>query len=155
MTKVNLDKIQAKGDGNIASVVGEVVLQNGALVALGEMYAEGAFVNEREIFQAVAPTAELELLLVAAPEVKYDESLDQLDYETPADTPVRAYHLKRGDLFQVEQALATGGAKGDILTGGADYGYVVAEGTEKTTFKVEAETVFGFDKRKMFLLRVL
>lgn len=155
MTKVNLDKIQAKGDGNIASVVGEAVLKNGALVALGEMYAAGKYENEREIFQAVAPADEAELLLVVAPEVKYDETADQLDIETPIGVPVRAYHLKRGDMFQVEQTLVTGGAKGAVLKGSATYGYEVGVGTEKTTFKVEAETVFGHDRRAMFLLRVL
>lgn len=152
MAKVNLDKIQAKGDGNIVSVVSEdTVLPNGALVALGELKD-----GERELFEAVAPSDTEELLLVAAPEVKYDETSDQLDYETEAGVPVRAYHLKKGDLFQAEQALfdATP-AKGDVVTGNATHGYKVAAGTEKTTFKVEALTKFGFDRRDMALLRVL
>lgn len=152
MAKVNLDKIQAKGDGNIVSVVSEAeVLQNGALVALGELLD-----GERELFDAVAPSADEELLLVAAPEVKYDETLDQLDYETEAGTPVRAYHLKKGDMFQVEIALFDEEpAKGDVVTGNATYGYKEAAGTEATTFKVEALTKFGFDRRDMALLRAL
>lgn len=151
MTKVNLDKIQAKGDGNIASVVGTAKLPNGALVSLGELKD-----GERELFVAEAPADDKEALLVAAPEVKYDESLDQLDFETPAGNPVRAYHLKKGDMFQVEQSLfGATPAKGDIVKGSATYGYETAVGTEATTFKVEALTVFGFDRRKMALLRVL
>lgn len=152
MTKLNLDKIQAKGNGNIVSAISEdTVLKNGALVSLGDLID-----GERELFEAKAPVAEEELLLVAAPEVKYDEAADQLDYESPVNTPVRAYHLVKGDLFQVEQALfdATP-AKGDVVTGNADHGYKVAAGTEKTTFKVEALTKFGFDRRDMALLRVL
>lgn len=150
MAKVNLDKIQAKGDGNIASVVSEdKVLPNGALVALGELLD-----GERELFEAVAPSDDEELLLVAAPEVKYDETLDQLDYETAAGVPVRAYHLKRGDMFQVEQSLfeATP-AENDVVTGNADHGYKVGEGV--TNFKVVRLTKFGFDRRDMALLRVL
>ncbi|MEK4025507.1 hypothetical protein [Sporosarcina sp. FSL W7-1283] len=151
MTKVNLDKIQAKGDGNIVSVVGDATLPNGAVVALGELLD-----GERELFKAVAPEAEAELLLVAAPEVKYDETQDQLDFETKAGTPVRAYHLKRGDMYQAEHSLfeATP-TKGQVVTGNATYGYKEAVGTEVTKFKVEALTKFGYDRRDMALLRVL
>lgn len=152
MAKLNLDKIQAKGNGNIVSVVSETtVLQNGALVALGELLD-----GERELFAVAVPAVDEELLLVAAPEVKYDETLDQLDYQTEAGVPVRAYHLKKGDMFQVEQSLfASTPAKGDVVTGNATHGYAVATGTEVTTFKVEALTKFGFDRRDMALLRVL
>lgn len=152
MTKLNLDKIQAKGNGNIVSVVADAtVLKNGALVALGDLLD-----GEREQFAAVAPTDDAELLLVSAPEVKYDESLNQLDFETKAGVPVRAYHLKKGDMFQVEQVLfAVTPVKGTVVTGNATHGYKVATGTEKTTFKVEALTKFGYDRRAMALLRVL
>lgn len=151
MTKVNLDKIQAKGDGNIVSVVGDAVLPNGVLVSLGELKD-----GERELFVAEAPADDKEALLVAAPEVKYDENADQLDFETKAGTPARAYFLKAGDMFQVEQTLFTATpAKGDVVKGNASYKYETAIGTEHTTFKVEALTVFGFDRRPMALLRVL
>lgn len=152
MTKVNLDKIQAKGDGSIASVVSEnKVLPNGALVALGELLD-----GERELFEAVDPADENELLLVAAPEVKYESNADHLDYETKAGVPARAYHLQRGDMFQVEQSLfETAPEKGDVVTGNSDNGYKEATGDEKTTFKVEALTKFGYDRRDMALLRVL
>lgn len=152
MAKLNLDKIQAKGDGNIVSVVSETeVLQNGALVALGELLD-----GERELFDAVAPAAAEELLLVAAPEVKYDETADQLDFKTEAGNPVRAYHLKRGDMFQVEISLFDAApAKGATVTGSASHGYATAAGGEVTAFKVEALTKFGFDRRDMALLRVL
>lgn len=152
MTKLNLDKISAKGDGNLVSVVSETeVLKNGALVSLGDLKD-----GERELFDAVVPNDALELLLVAAPEVTYADDTNNLDFETPVGQPVRAYHLKRGDMFQVEQSLFTATpAKDDVVTGNATYGYKVAAGTEVTTFKVEALTKFGFDRRDMALLRVL
>lgn len=152
MAKVNLDKIQSKNYGNIESVVATVELHNGALVALNGSL-NGV---ERELKEAVAPSAEAELLLIAAPEVKYNESLDQLDFSTPAGKPVRAYHLTEGDYFQVEQSLfeATP-AQGNIVTGSATYGYKVAGGTERTKFVVDELTTFGWDARPMALLRVV
>lgn len=150
MTKANLDKLQAKSNGNIESVVAEVELKNGALVALGA--AIGA---ERELVAAVAPDAAKELLLVVAPEVKADESLDQFDYTTPAGKAVRAYHLTEGDKFQVERSLfAAAPSVGDVVTGAANFGYE-ANTDARTTFEVERLTTFGFDKRPMALLRVL
>ena len=150
MTKVNLDKMQAKGNGNIVSVVSEdKVLPNGAVVALGELVD-----GERELFKATTPEEGQELLLVAAPEVKYNESEDQLDFETEAGHPVRAYHLYRGDIVTVELALfdATPSA-GDVVTGNAEHGYTVGEG--KTQFKVERVGKYFFDRRDVAVLRVL
>lgn len=150
MAKVNLDKIQAKGDGNIASVVSESkTLPNGALVSLGDLLD-----GERELFEAKAPDAEKELLLVAVEEVQYDETVDQLDIETEAGHPARAYHLKAGDIFTVELALfdATPSA-GDVVTGNGDHGY--AEGEGKTQFKVERVGKYFFDRRDVAVLRVL
>lgn len=150
MTKVILGKLQAKSNGNIESVVSTQALKNGALVALGDAI-------DHEKVNATAPAADKELLLVAAPEVKYDETLDQLDIETPAGTPVRAYHLTEGDKFEVEVALfAAAPAVNDIVTGNATHGYAVvgAEGA-KTTFVVEALTTKFHDARPMARLRVL
>lgn len=148
MAKVNLDKLQAVSNGNIESVVGTGDLGNGALVALGAKVA-----GERELMNAVAPSDTEELLLVAAPEVKADESLDQLDITTKAGKPVRAYHLTVGDKFQAEQSLfAAVPAVGDVVTGNATYGYKVNT-AGRTTFEVEELTTFG--GRPMALLRVL
>ena len=150
MTKVNLDKLQAKSNGNIETVVGLVDLPNGALVALGAKVA-----GNREAVNAVSPANDKELLLVAAPEVKYDESLDQLDIMTKSGTPVRAYHLTPGDKFQVELSLFVDTPLvGSVVTGNGDHQYVVGT-AGRTTFEVEELTTFGHDARKMALLRVL
>lgn len=150
MAKINLDKLQAKSNGNIETVIGAVDLPNGALVALGAVVD-----GNREAVNAVSPADDKELLLVAAPEVKYDESLDQLDIVTKMNNPVRAFHLTVGDKFQVEQSLfvAPPGV-GAIVTGNGDYQYV-ENVSGRTTFEVEALTTFGHDARKMALLRVL
>lgn len=152
MAKVNLDKIQAKIYGNIESVVGTVDLPNGATIALGGS-VDGI---QRELMEAVAPSATEEVLLVAAPELKYDPRLDQLDFITEAGKPVRAYHLAKGDKFQVEIALFDASpAVDDIVTASATYGYTTAGGTEVTKFKVLQLTTFGWDARPMALLQVV
>lgn len=154
MTKVNLDKLQATDNGNIETVVGTVDLPNGALIALGE-----AIEDNREALEAVAPSATEELLLVAHPEVKYNQQdrHDELDYVTPAGKHTRAYHLTVGDKYQAEQVLfSVTPAKNDMVTGDpATYGYMASAGTERTTLKVERLTKFGWDKRDMALLRVV
>lgn len=152
MAKINLDKIQAKGDGNIVSVVQDTTdLPNGSLVSLGNLLD-----GERELFEALAPEDDKELLLVAAPEVKYEERVDELDFTTEAGHPVRAYHLKRGDMFQVEVALFDATPEqGDTVTGSANFGYTQAGEDAITTFKVERLGKLFFDRRDMVLLRVL
>ena len=150
MTKVNLDKLQAKSNGNIESVVASVEMKNGALIALGTQVA-----GERELLNVLAPAKDKELLLVAVPEVKYDESLDQLDMSIQAGKPMRAFHLTVGDKFQVERSLFAAAPKvGDIVTGNATYGYAVNVDS-RTTFIVEELTKFDYDQREMALLRVL
>ncbi|WP_341323372.1 hypothetical protein NSQ62_07830 [Solibacillus sp. FSL H8-0523] len=150
MTKVNLDKLQAKSNGNIESVLVANGLLNGSLVALGTPVA-----GERELMNAVAPAKDKELLLVAVPEVKADESLDQLDIFIQSGEAARAYHLTVGDKFQVERSMFTAApVVGAVVTGNADYGYSVNVDS-RTTFVVEALTKFDYDQRDMALLRVL
>lgn len=150
MTKVNLDKLQAKSNGNIESVVAAAGMPNGSLVALGTPVA-----GERELMNAVAPAKDKELLLVAVTELNYDESLDQLDMYIAAGKPARAYHLTVGDKFQVERSLfAAAPTVGAVVTGNATFGYAVNVDS-RTTFVVEALTKFDYDQREMALLRVL
>ena len=150
MAKVNLDKLQATSNGNIESVTHNAALENGAVVALGGLKA-----GHRDVMEVKTPANTDELLLVATPEVQYDETKDQLDYTNAADSVARAYHLTVGDKFQVEQALfGATPSVGDIVTGNATFGYETNVDS-RTTFVVEALTKFGFDRRDMALLRVL
>lgn len=149
MAKLNFDKVQSTIVGNIESVVAEVDLPNGALVALGES-------KGRELMEAVAPDADKELLVVKAPEVKYNALEEELDYVTPKGKPVTAFHLTEGDKFQVELTLFEDvPAVGDVYTGSTNYGYKKAVGSERTKFVVEQLTKFGYDRRDMALLRVV
>jgi NADH dehydrogenase/NADH:ubiquinone oxidoreductase subunit G len=150
MAKVNLDKLQAVSNGNIESVTHTAALENGALIALGNLKT-----GERELMEVKAPANTDELLLVATSEMHYDESKDDLDYTNPANSKARAYHFTVGDKFQAEQALfAVAPAVGDVVTGNATFGYAVNVDS-RTTFVVEALTKFGYDRRDMARLRVL
>ena len=92
-------------------------IENGNVLKVGALM-EG----EREIFEgsAVAATDDLsEVVLVASPEVMYDERLRNLDdFITEAGKPARGYRLHNGDLFSVTiEALDGSGdpAVGDIV----------------------------------------
>lgn len=151
MAKVNLDKLQATSNGNIENVVvGTTALHNGALVALGAKVT-GQF----DQLAVAAPTSAAELLLVAAPEVKYAENApDELDILNETGKVVRAYHLTVGDKFKVEQSLfAATPVVGTVVTGNATFGYAV--GTGRTTFMVEEIGTYWADARPTATLRVL
>lgn len=155
MAKLNLDKMKAeRGVGSIETVIATVALENGALVSLGD-----AVQGNREALEAIAPDPEKEHLLIARPEVKYNQfdKWDELDITTEAGTPVRALHIYSGDKYQAEQKLFVATpAVNDIVTGdAATYGYKVATGTEPTLLKVERLTKFGWDRRDMALLRAI
>ena len=66
---------------------------------------DGLMEGEREIFKGVAPAANTALgdvVLVASPEVMYDERLRNLDdYQNAADKACRGYRLHSGDIFSV------------------------------------------------------
>lgn len=103
---VRLDKLQASVAGNIESVVHTAELQNGMVVTLG-----GFHNGEREV-RDVATVGALtdEILLVASPEVMYDERLSRNlnQFVIPAGREARAYHLNVGDYFTVSADGLTG-----------------------------------------------
>lgn len=75
-------------------------IDNGNVVLL-----DGLEDGEREIFVAVTPAANSDLkdiVLVANPEVMYDERIRNLDqYYNVAGKAVRGYHLHKNDIFSV------------------------------------------------------
>lgn len=155
MAKMNKDKLQATTNGNIETVVGSVDLHNGAPIALGDaLFATDE--HELEVMEAVVPSATKEVLIVGAPEFYYDETKDQLDFVTPTGETMIAYHMTTGDKVTIEQThFAVTPTKGAIVTGGANYKYVVNDGTARTTFIVEALTTIGWDARPAARIRVL
>lgn len=75
---------------------------------------DGLMDGEREIFKGVAPAANTALgdvVLVASPEVMYDERLRNLDdYQNEADKACRGYRLHSGDIFSVTKDALDGAA---------------------------------------------
>ena len=75
-------------------------IENGNVVTLN-----GLISGEREVFKAVAPAANTplnEVVLVASPEVMYDEHKHNLDeFVNEAGAIARGYRLHKGDIFSV------------------------------------------------------
>ena len=90
-----LESIKYMGSGST-----ETAIENGNVVKVGAL-VEG----EREIKVATTPAANDaldDIVLVAAPEVLYDERLKNLDeFRTEAGRVARGYHLHSGDIFSV------------------------------------------------------
>jgi hypothetical protein len=109
---VRLDKVKSVYHGNIFSVVHNAQLDNGSVVNVGALKS-----GERELYQVAVPTAGAgALALIAAPEVVVDEqfiSNQALEnFTTPANKPVRAYELAKGDIFSVSYDMLTALAGG-------------------------------------------
>lgn len=109
-------------------------IDNGSVVML-EALLEG----EREIWKAVEPTdgaALNKLVLIATPEVMYDERLRNLsDFYNEAGAAARGYMLESGDIFSVTAPVVEGeaavgstiGVQGTKwLVGGNGVGSVIA-----------------------------
>ena len=85
----------------------ETAIDNGSIVKLGDL-VEG----EREIYKATAPAASDALddvVLVASPEVMYDERLKDLaDFYNEAGKNARGYRLHSGDIFSLTEDVLSG-----------------------------------------------
>lgn len=78
----------------------DTAIENGNVVKVGALIS-----GEREVKSATTPAATTkldEVVLVAAPEVMYDERKKNLDeYRNEVGQIVRGYHLHSGDIFSV------------------------------------------------------
>lgn len=141
---INLDKIQAKKNGNLES------LKHTADVAQGSVAHVGALVTgSRDVHELVTPaTATIttdEVVLIASPEYSYLPGKSLEDFVNVTGTPMRAYHLTEGDVFTlsddgIDGTTAVGGyvipqnaslklAVASDLTGGTRFaGKVIAKG---------------------------
>ena len=146
-SKVRLDKVKAVKSGNIFSVVAAEELQNGFVGVLGDLET-----GEREIYELVKPaTATLDetpVVLVASPEVNYNESgatnRSLGAFSIAANETARAYELQKYDIFSVSvegvTALATTPVVGNYVTI-ANGTYKLAESTTATTNAFTAEII--------------
>lgn len=122
---------------SVKYMVGEefAAIDNGSVLQL-EALIEG----ERELFKAVDPTDSAigKLVLIATPEVMYDERLRNLsDFYNEAGVAARGYVLHSGDIFSVTAPVVEGfdsaavgstvGIQGNKwLIGGTGIGSVIA-----------------------------
>ena len=118
--------------------VTETAIDNGNVVKLGNLKT-----GEREIYIATTPaanTAITDIVLVASPEVMYDERLKDLaDYFNEAGKNVRGYRLHSGDIFSLtaDALEGTTGANGTLAVGS------VVELQAKTVLKAVASGTAG------------
>lgn len=136
---VSVKYIVTAGDPAVST---PTAIENGNVLKLGALL-EG----EREIFEGTAPAANTpidEVVLIASPEVMYDERKKNLDeFINEAGKACRGYRLHTGDVFSVTKDALDGAATpavGDVveLKAGTKLN-VVAAGTGAT----EGSTVVG------------
>lgn len=164
MTLVNLDKILAGANGNIESVK---VYTNGSAATEHEAYTNGLFValkglvdGEREV-KIAYPSAgtEGEILLIATPELDYDERLRKEDFVNKKGSVARAYRLAKGDVISITSDLyPTGTIKGHLLAVGANGQLEKVTSTDDKTvvFEVlEGETNRLSTRKKSIAIQVV
>ncbi len=82
-------------------------IQNGNVLLLNGLEA-----GSREVYKGIVPTANsalTDVVLVASPEVMYDERLRNLDdYTNEAGKIARGYHFHAGDIFSVTKEALDG-----------------------------------------------
>lgn len=130
---VRLDRLEGTGDSNAlisieylgADGKTPTDLDNGNVLKVGALMAIDATngIYEREVFVGAACAANDKLediVLVASPEVMYDERLSGLeDFYNVKGHAARAYRLRSGDIFSVtKEALADGADAnvGDVIS---------------------------------------
>jgi len=135
---VSIKYIVTSGSGTTESpyVKTETAIDNGNVLKVGALMA-----GEREIFEGTAPAANdalTDIVLIASPEVMYDERKRNLDeFENVAGKACRGYRLHKGDIFSLTKDALDGVASpavGDIveLKAGLKLN-VVAAGTGATS----------------------
>ena len=80
-------------------------IENGNVLKVGALMGDATKGYEREVYQGSAPAANdalADIVLIATPEVLYDERLHNLsDFRNEADGICRGYRLHTGDIFSV------------------------------------------------------
>ena len=111
-----LESVKYMGSGSTATAI-----ENGNVVKVGDLVADSDGTTMREIKKGTTPAANTpldEIVLIATPEVMYDERKKNLDeFINEAGAIARGYHLHSGDIFSVTaDALANASpAKGQVI----------------------------------------
>lgn len=131
-------------------------IENGNVLKVGALMSHGTAPNisyEREIFVGETPAANdalTDIVLIASPEIVYDERYKALDdFRNEAGKPARGYRLHSGDIFSVTKAALDGAATpaiGDIveLKAGTKLN-VVAAGTGATSGSTVVGEIIAID----------
>jgi len=112
---VRTDRMEGTGDRNSLVSIKYIVSTTPTAIENGNVLKRGALVDgEREVFAGATPAADdalEDIVLVATPEVMYDERKHNLDdFINEADKIARAYHLRKGDIFSVTKEALDGAA---------------------------------------------
>jgi hypothetical protein len=155
--QILLDKVLATKVGPIYSVYHTADLENGSICGLGALKS-----GERELFAvstpATATLGTMEIVIIASPEVMYNAATDDVrSFVITTGYPARAYSLKVGDIFTVNDSNITGTSAvdkyaipannslkltiADDLSGNTRFAAIVIEkgyinGEASTTFRV-------------------
>lgn len=110
---VRTDRMEGTGDRNSLVSIKYIVSTTPTAIENGNVLKRGALIDgEREIFEGSTPAAGDaldDIVLVATPEVMYDERLKNLDdFINEAGKIARAYHLRKGDIFSVTKEALDG-----------------------------------------------
>lgn len=104
--------VKYMGSGTTATAI-----ENGNVVLLDSLLSrtvDGSTVYEREVYKGVTPAANSninDIVLIASPEVMYDDRLKSLDdFRNEAGEICRGYVLHSGDIFSVTAEALTGTA---------------------------------------------
>lgn len=130
---VRTDKMFATDNrAGLVSVRTEAAIDNGNILTIGGL-EEGS----REVYTAAAPVAgDLinNIVLVASPELMYDEHKHNLDkFQNAAGSIVRGYRLHSGDVFSVTKEALVGEPEiGAAVTTDADSSTKLAVGGSGT-----------------------
>lgn len=120
---VRTDRMEGTDDRNSLVSIKYIVNDVETAIENGNVLKRGALIDgEREIFAGAAVAAGDNLddvVLVASPELMYDERKRNLDdFINEAGKPARAYHLRKGDIFSVTKEALAGKAApavGDVV----------------------------------------
>ena len=116
---VRTDRMEGTGDRNSLVSIKYIVSTTPTAIENGNVLKRGALISgEREVFEGATPARDdalEDIVLVATPEVMYDERLRNLDdFINEAGKIARAYHLRKGDIFSVtKEALAFATSEAD------------------------------------------
>lgn len=126
----------------------ETAIDNGNFLKVGALLD-----GEREVFEGSTPAANdslADVVLVASPEVMYDERLRDLDdYYNVAGKICRGYRLHSGDVFSVTKEALAGAATpavGDVVELKADTKLnIVAAATGATSGSTVVGSIIAID----------